>query len=248
MENGQPDLSVVVLCYRAEDSITPFILQLISEIEGDQISDYELILVANYDKGKSDRTHLILSAFSKAYPKVKVIAREKQGKMGWDMRSGILEAKGKYIAVIDGDGQMPVSDIPLVYHIIQSGRYDLVKTYRAVRHDGILRAIMSAGYNHLFRLFFFNEFNIIDVNSKPKIFTREAFEKMNLQSNDWFTDSEIIIEAFRNNMRICEVSTTFYKNERRKSFVNPMTALEFLSNLVYYRFKLYSNKSLDRPK
>ncbi len=232
-----PELSVVVLCYRAEDAIRSFIEQLIHEIEHEGIDDYELILVANFDKDVQDRTPAIVRDLAKENPRLNVITKEKKGRMGWDMRTGLMEAKGRYIAVIDGDGQMPVSDIPLVYHIIKTGRYDLVKTYRAIRHDGWFRFLMSSGYNWLFRLMLFNEFRIIDVNSKPKIMTREAFSKMHLKSNDWFTDSEIIIETFRNRMRICEVSTTFYKNERRKSLVNIMTAFEFLINLVAYRIR-----------
>jgi glycosyltransferase involved in cell wall biosynthesis len=207
------------------------------EMEVESLDSYELILVANYDKDSSDRTPAIVQEISTDNPGIKVITREKKGKMGWDMRSGLEAATGQYIAVIDGDGQMPVSDIPLVYHIIKTGRYDLVKTYRAIRHDGWFRSLMSFGYNWLFRLMFFNEFPIIDVNSKPKIMTREAFSKIHLKSNDWFTDSEIVIETFRNRMRICEVSTTFYKNERRKSLVNIMTAFEFLINLIAYRIR-----------
>ncbi|MBK6275601.1 MAG: hypothetical protein IPF58_13285 [Saprospirales bacterium] len=59
---------------------------------------------------------------------------------------------------------------------------------------------------------------------------------MELRSNDWFTDAEIMIEALKLNMKICELSTVFYKNERRSSFVGLSTVFEFIYNLFYYRF------------
>ena len=75
-----------------------------------------------------------------------------------------------------------------------------------------------------------------DINSKPKVMTREAYQRMHLASNDWFTDAEIMIEALRHDLSVGEVSTVFYKNERRGTFVRFSAVYEFLSNLIYYRF------------
>jgi hypothetical protein len=61
---------------------------------------------------------------------------------------------------------------------------------------------------------------------------------MNLLSNDWFTDAEIMIQALNNKIKICEVATVFYKNERRASFVSVGT---FLSSFIIY-FTIGSRK------
>ena len=66
--------------------------------------------------------------------------------------------------------------------------------------------------------------------------TRSAYSKMRLVSNDWFTDAEIMIEALRHNLSVGEVSTVFYKNERRGTIVPIAAIYEFLCNLIYYRF------------
>jgi glycosyltransferase involved in cell wall biosynthesis len=230
-----PELSVVVLCYRSESFITDFVKQIESELENELI-DYELVLVANYDT-KDDTTPAWANKLAVANSRIKPITRRKEGKMGWDMRSGLKETTGNFIAVIDGDGQMPVTDLSIVYHIIKSGRYDLVKTYRAVRNDGWLRVFISKAYNYLFYLLFFPGFPVRDINSKPKILSRSAYNKLNLISNDWFTDAEIMIQAFEQKLRICEVSTIFYKNERRASFVELKAIFEFIFNLIHYRLK-----------
>ena len=238
---SKPELSVVVLCYRTEDLARSFVDQIRKELEAESI-DYEMILVGNYHPGLRDRTPQILHELASQNPRYRVIAKVKEGAMGWDMRSGLEATTGAHICVIDGDGQMPSSDIVKVYRLLQVGHYDLVKTFRSKRYDGLYRRIITRVYNFLFHLIFRPGARLIDINSKPKVMTREAFKKMNLISSDWFTDAEIMIEAIDLKLKIGEVSTVFLKNERRTSFVPPSAILEFLKNLVYYRIKRFRRK------
>ena len=235
-ESKVPELSVVILCYHSADVVRDLVAQVERELEEARV-DYELVLVGNYLPGDTkDPTPTVLKDLANGKPRFHVVAKEKEGMMGWDMRSGLESASGRHIAVIDGDGQMPMSDVIKVYRVLQVGKYDLVKTFRAQRQDGWYRRTISGFYNFLFRLLYPAAHVFRDINSKPKVMTREAYQKIHLVSNDWFTDAEIMIEALHHNLSVGEVSTVFYKNERRGTFV-PFSALyEFLSNLIYYRF------------
>ena len=233
--NSRPELSVVVLCYRAGEYARQFVAQLSNELQASSI-DYDSILVANFLPGSNDKTPEIIKEIARDDPRCHPITKEKKGMMGWDMRSGLEAATGCHLAVIDGDGQMPTSDIVKVYRVLQVGHYDVVKTFRAQRFDGLYRKTLSSIYNLLFRILFPSASMLRDINSKPKVMTREAYGRMKLISNDWFTDAEIMIEALRNEENIGEVSTIFYENERRSSFVPISAIFEFLRNLLYYRF------------
>lgn len=230
------DLSVVILGYRSEVFLLQFVEQVINELKQAGIDSFEIILVANYDND-IDTTPKISQFIQQKYSFVRSITKKKEGKMGWDMRMGMEEAIGEYICVLDGDGQMPVSDVVTVFNIINKGQYDLVKTYRQYRYDGFYRAVISKVYNILFTIIYRPKVSIKDVNSKPKILTKNAFQQLNLVSNDWFTDAEIMIQALKLNFRICQISTVFYKNERRNSYVGFNTIFEFIYNLIYYRLK-----------
>jgi glycosyltransferase involved in cell wall biosynthesis len=230
-----PELSVVVLFYRAEDLARKIFSQITKELENAGV-DYELILVGNYFLKSEDKTPEILEELAGTDPRIKVVAKAKEGMMGWDMRSGLAACTGSHLAVIDGDGQMPMSDIMKVYRVLQIGGYDLVKTIRLQRFDGLYRKIISVIYNSLFRILYSPRLSLHDVNSKPKVMTRAAYAAMTLRSNDWFADAEIMIEAIRNKLRIGEVSTVFYKNEHRDSLVPAVAILEFIINLIAYRF------------
>lgn len=230
------ELSVVILGYQAESFIKDFVIQVMNELKLANIHSYEIVIVANYDNDE-DNTPEIAYELSNENQNINVLSIKKEGKMGWDMRRGLDASIGEYICVIDGDGQMPASDIVSVYNIIKYSKFDIVKTYRSSRYDGIYRMILSNIYNIVFNMLYLPPVKFKDVNSKPKIITRSAYEKMSLKSNDWFTDAEIMIQSIELKLSICEIATVFYKNERRKSYVKLETVFEFIYNLLYYRFK-----------
>jgi len=230
----KPDLSLVILCYRAEESLKFFIAETIKTLAAGGVLNYELVLVGNYLKGVQDKTPRVVQELAEHNPRINCVVKEKRGMMGWDMKSGLALAAGKYIAVIDGDGQMPIKDVVTTYKLIYNSGYDLVKTYRVHRGDTVWRKTVSFIYN-LFFHWLFPGLNSRDINSKPKILTRRAYEKLNLISDDWFIDAEIMIQARRNKFRIGEVPTVFYKLTLRDSFVRYKTIIEFIKNLIIFR-------------
>jgi len=240
-DHNQPTLSVVILCYRAGESTRDFVQKMIAVLQKDGINDYELVLVGNYHQGSNDTTPQVVQALASQNPRITTVAMPKQGMMGWDMRSGLDKANGIYITVIDGDGQMPVEDVTKVYQKITAENLDLVKTIRIVRGDGAWRKFISYVYNTFFKILF-PGLNATDINAKPKILRRESLLQMKLTANDWFIDAEIMIQARRLKLRIGEVPTNFLGLTGRKSFVKPHAILEFVSNLVRYRFKEWVSK------
>jgi hypothetical protein len=137
---------------------------------------------------------------------------------------------------------MPIDDLIKVFNEATKNKLDLVKTYRTKRGDGIKRKLLSYCYNICFSLLF-PGVNSSDINSKPKIFSREAYKKLDLKSNDWFIDAEIMIQAKRNNFKIKEIPTSFLGLKgSRKSFVNSITIFEFIRNLIVYRIKEFKLK------
>jgi glycosyltransferase involved in cell wall biosynthesis len=235
-----PDISVVVLAYRSASTITGFVASLVASLEEENI-DWEIILVGNYFEGEEDQTPQVVQKIADGNLRIKAVIKVKQGMMGWDMKSGLQAATGKRLAVIDGDGQMPCADVMRVYHLMVEKGYDLVKTVRIKRDDGFYRMFISTVYNWLFKIMF-PGIHARDMNSKPKILTRELYQKMDLESNGWFVDAEIMIRARHLNTGIGEIETTFHSIDTRPSFVKPLAILEFLANLIWYRIKEFGAK------
>lgn len=228
--SGGPEISAIVLCYRAEEGIVRVLEPLWEDLRS-RGETFELVLVANYDQEESDRTPDIVRRFAEGRSGVTVVARRKEGAMGWDMRSGLAAALGKYLVVIDGDEQNPVEDVTRAYVELKRSGADVLKGRRIARFDGYYRHFVSVVYNVVFKMLFRTR-GLWDINGKPKALTRSAYERMNLTSDDWFVDAEIILEAKRIGLQVVEIPVVFRQNEGRSSFVRASAIWEFLRNMT----------------
>ena len=231
-----PELSCVVLAYRAADRTGDVVLPLYDLLEGEGIS-YELIVVANYWPGE-DCTPVVAAALARGRDTIRVVARPKRGDMGWDLRSGLAACSGRFLVVIDGDGQVPVGYVLEAYRRLRTAGAPVVKGRRYRREDGWIRTFVSLCFNTLFRLLFRTR-GLWDVNGRPKGMTREAYEQLDLQTDDWFTDAEILLKARRLGLEVHEFPVRFLVHPAHDSVVGPATVWEFRRNMALTRFGLH---------
>ena len=230
-----PVISAIVLCYRAGESIGIVIDPLYEQLEDDGVP-FELVLVANYNEGQDDPTPDIVRRWASEHEHVTVVAKVKQGAMGWDMRSGFAAARGDYLLVIDGDAQNPPEDLSEMYRRMKANRADVMKGRRIARFDGPYRRVVSTVFNTLFMMLFRTR-GLWDINGKPKGLTRAAYEQLDLKADDWFIDAEIVLEAQRKGLRIIEMPVIFRRNDERASFVRVSAIWEFIGNMARTRLR-----------
>lgn len=224
-------LSLVIPFYNEEINIEKVVSDLINSFEQGSI-DYKLILVNN---GSYDNSPRILENLAKEKPdRITVVHVEVNQGFGWGIISGLKLANGDYIGYMCGDGQTKPEDVVRVYRQIEQGNYDLAKVKRVSRGDGLWRRTISFVFNRLFWLMF--RVPSQDINGTPKIFERNWMEKLCPTSKDWFIDAEVMIKARYLAMRIGEVPTEFLTREKGKSHVALATSLEFIKNMLSYRF------------
>jgi hypothetical protein len=96
-------------------------------------------------------------------------------------------------------------------------------------------------YNFLFSLLF-PGINTKDANSKPKLLRASAYQQMNLKSDDWFIDAEIMLSVKDLGLKFHEFPIEFYELSGRSSFVKFPAIWEFIKNLVEYRLGGRKNK------
>jgi len=231
-----PRISVVILCYKAGETIPAFVSAVHATM--DRLGyDYELVLVGNHHRGDTaDTTPAVVRRLAEADPRIRALTLEKRGMMGWDARQGLAATTGDVLVLIDGDNQMPPEDIEHVCRKLVAEDLELVMTYRGCRKDSLTRRINSLIYNRVFRVLF-PGYPVRDVNSKPKALTRDLYRRLRLTADGWFLDAEIIIQARRHKARLGQISTVFYRSMDRKSFVRPDAVWEFIKNLLAARLR-----------
>lgn len=228
-----PELSVIVLCYRAQEGLRLVVEPLHDELQASGVP-YELVLVANYWDGATDRTPREAESFAAEHPNVVVVARPKAGAMGWDLRSGLDTARGEYLVYLDGDGQVPTETALQVFRRLKETGAEVAKGRRHVRDDGSVRTLTSLGFNALFRLLFRTR-GLWDVNGQPKGLTRSAHRRLDLRTDDWFTDAEILLKARELGLRVVEVPVHFHPRRAGGSNVGLGTVWEFVVNMIRWR-------------
>ena len=231
------DLSVIILCYRSGHYAEKYLAKALDALKKNNVSHYEIILVGNYVEGTADSTPEIVRKLANKNPSVSFLAEKKEGWLGWDVRKAFEIARGNYVALIDGDGQMPADDIPRAYKEIKDSEFDLVLTYRVKRGDGLYRKLLSTFYNLTVKILF-PRVRSKDINSKPKVIKKCLLNSMNLKSNGWTIDAEIMLQSYKRRAKIKEIPTKFLGLEgNRNSFVGLKAILEFLCFLIKQRFK-----------
>jgi glycosyltransferase involved in cell wall biosynthesis len=228
-----PDLSAIVLGYRAGEELRGLVERLLAVLDDDGV-EYEVVLVANYWPEKADPTPGVAAELAHDRPHVRVVADEKQGAMGWDMRSGFEAATGEYLIVIDGDAENPVEDVLAIYRLMRDTGADVMKGRRTLRYDTLYRRTISLVYNVAFRVLFGTR-GLWDINGKPKGLTRRVYERLDLRSDGWFIDAEIVIAARKLGFTVEEMPVKFFRNEGRESLVRPGAIWEFVVNMLRCR-------------
>jgi glycosyltransferase involved in cell wall biosynthesis len=193
----------------------------------------ELVLV---DNGSSDETGDIIDALvAEGLPVVKVTVPVNRG-YGHGILSGLARCTGGHVGFLCADSQVEANDVVRVAEIAMASENPrLVKVRRRFRMDGLRRKIISIIYNGFANLIF-GGLHSIDINGNPKILPREYLQKMQLRSEDWFLDPEVMIKAKRLGLPVYEFNVLGQMRAEGLSHVRGSTLWEFLKNLLKYRF------------
>jgi len=227
----RPEISLVMPCYNEEKCLRNTARALLQAFANHGIR-VELVLV---DNGSHDHTgEIIDELIAVGLPVVKVVVPVNQG-YGHGICEGLKHCCTLFVGYLCADGQVSAEDVVRIYRLVQGtdGRL-LAKVRRRFRKDSWLRKITSICYNGLM-LLVFGRLEAIDINGSPKIFSREVYNAMQLESKDWFLDAEVMIKAKRLDLTVIELNVRGLQRQGGKSNVRLQTCLEFLRNIVRYR-------------
>ncbi len=223
-------LSIVIPVYNEGSHIERIVREIHEELQKVE-SDFEIVVV---DNGSIDDTQAILKALQREMPRARAHRVFPNCGYGGGVLAGLAIARSEIVGWTDGDGQISAGILGEMYEKMRQENLVFLKAKRTVRYDGILRALQSKIYNLIFQALFST--SVSDVNAKPKFFRRSFYEDIGLVSVDFFIDAEIVIKALQSGVPIREHPIIFQSRQGGSSKIGLGAGLEFIKNLLYYRF------------
>jgi len=226
----EPYLSIIIPAYNEEENLSSTIYNIVDIFDKSNVS-YELIIV---DNGSTDNSPSVICKLENEIPQIRSIKIYQNIGYGNGVLQGLGVAKGHILGFIPADGQIQPEDIIKLYLKVKESDIEVCKGVRVIRNDNYTRKFISFFYNFIFKLFFHCPYR--DINSPPKIFTRNFYESVDLRSKDWFLDAEIMLKAYWNKYKVEEVPVIFLSRKKGGSKVHFAAILEFFKNILYWFF------------
>lgn len=226
-----PELSIVMPCYNEERCLEHTVPPLAALFEGAGIR-LEIVLV---DNGSTDGTSAVIDRLmQRGLPITKAVVPVNRGQ-GLGVLTGFRQATGRYIGALCADGQVAPESVLAVYRKLKDATVPtLAKGRRRFRQDSWVRKIVSIVYNGMM-LVLFPGMPSLDVNGNPKILPGDILRLMELTSEDWFLEAEIMLKAWHLRLNVVEMDVPGYARQGGKSHVRWDAVPEFIRNITTYR-------------
>ncbi len=176
---GLPWISVVIPIKDERENISPLAGQLIKFLEArpeTNTKPFEIIFV---DDGSTDGSEQVLDGLVDQSSVFRILHLDRNHGQTAAFDAGFREARGRFIATMDGDLQYDPKDFEKLLPLID--RFDVVCGRRQARNDNLVRRLSSRVANGVRNLAVRD--GISDTGCSLKIFRRSVIERMPLFKN-----------------------------------------------------------------
>jgi glycosyltransferase involved in cell wall biosynthesis len=195
-------ISIFFPCYNEQENIARVVEKVVSVLEKLNC-DFEVIIV---NDGSSDNTAKISDKLASRDKRVKVIHHEHNLGYGVALQSGFKASTKELVFYTDGDGQFDIGEMPALLPLME--QYDIVSCYRLNRQDNLIRKINGWCWTKLVSLLF--GLKIRDVDCAFKLYKREIFNNIVLESKGALISTEILARATGKGYSITEKGVHHY--------------------------------------
>ena len=169
------ELSVVVPVHNEQDNVVPLMEEITAALGPE--GSFEMIFVDDLSR---DDTLAVLKSAKDKFSTLRILAHDNNCGQSSAIRSGILIAKGRLIATLDGDGQNDPADIPKVvakYKELETSRsIGMVSGRRMKRQDSWAKRYASRLGNGIRRSLLRDQ--ATDVGCALKVFAKSTYERL----------------------------------------------------------------------
>ncbi len=206
-------ISAVLPAYNEEENIEKAVTDMVATMEKLPIEDYEVIVV---DDGSSDQTAAICERLAQHNPRIRLIRHPTNLGYAHALKTGFTSARHNLIFYTDSDNQFDVRELKNFLPAIED--YDIVVGFRIYRYDPPYRLMIAWAYNVMVRLLF--RIRPRDIDCAFKLFRREVFDKVTIETKGFFVDAEVMAKARYYGYSMTEIGVRHYPRMAGRSTIN----------------------------
>ncbi len=163
---------------------------------------------------------------------------------------GIENASGDVIVIYDADLTVSFEDIEFALKVLKKTNADFINCTRMIypQKDGAMKSLNFIGnsfFASLFGILFKRK--ITDTLCGTKIFYKKDWENIKKDNSKWgakdlWGDFDLLIGAYKNNLKIIEVPVTYFERKENETKMNSLFSntlrMFFIVIVSYYKLRL----------
>jgi dolichol-phosphate hexosyltransferase len=164
---------------------------------------------------------------------IRYVFDNRMGK-GDALKTGVRNCEQNMIVFVDADGSHEISDIPRLVKPIQDGKADMVVASRILGgsdelHGTFNKFIRNTGTNFLAVLINKKyKTELSDIENGFRAIRRDVFESINLDSDGFTIEQEMVLRCLKMGFRVEEVASHEYARKSGYSKLHTMQGFYFL--------------------
>lgn len=232
---SRPKIAVVIPAYNEEKNIERVLIE-IEKLRATRPRWEILPIIVN--DGSTDRTEAVLNELGPRYG-ARIITLPLNLGIGRAVQTGFrfATAWGADVSLqLDGDGQHPAHEIPMIVTPILAGQADVIVGSRYVRGAGgnVSSQLRQAGtlfFSKLLRVL--TGAKIIDTTSGFRAFSRDATDFLARYYPDDYPEVQAYVPLARKKFRISEVPVNMRPRQHGRSSITPIRSVYYMIKVAF---------------
>jgi dolichol-phosphate mannosyltransferase len=227
-------ISAVLPAYNEEENIETAVTRLSATLRSLGLREWEVLVV---DDGSEDRTGEIADRLAAEDPEhLRVFHHSPNRGYAEALKTGFTNSHYELLFFTDSDLQFDVGEIKSLLPLIEEA--DIVCGFRIYRFDPLTRLVLSWGFNLLVRIMF--RIGVRDIDCAFKLFRREVFDKVTIESKKFFVNAEVLAKARFFGFRLVEIGVRHYPRPAGRSTVRASHIFSTLAELAHIWMNIHS--------
>ncbi len=198
------DITLALPAYNEESNIRGVLDDSVQSLENLGRS-WEIIVIDNHS---SDNTAQVVENYARQEPRVRLVRHESNRLYSGSCATAMREARGRYLAIMDSDGQFVAADLPKFIQKLESGA-NFVLGWRRQRNDPFSRIVISGVFNLMGKWML--GFPLHDLNCGIRMFDRTFLQAAEIKHRINMANPELYVRGRIAGCRMDEVEIQHFE-------------------------------------